>query len=85
MVVGPSGSGKSTLLRCINPWRRIDERRIWVDGMAGRRTTARASRRLRAEVGMVFQQFNLFPHMTVLENITLGPGRCAGVAAGRGA
>jgi len=72
VVLGPSGSGKSTLVRCINRLETIDSGELIVDGMhvEDRRTDIRA---LREEVGMVFQQFNLYPHMTVLENITLAP------------
>jgi len=74
VVIGPSGSGKSTLLRCINRLESIDSGRIVVDGkQVGARGTSIAE--IRAEVGMVFQQFNLFPHKTVLENITLAPVR----------
>src|SRR5438105_8048793 len=74
VVIGPSGSGKSTLLRCINRLESIDSGRIVVDGKhVGARGTSIAE--IRAEVGMVFQQFNLFPHKTVLENITLAPVR----------
>ena len=69
-VVGPSGSGKSTLIRCINQLEVIQKGRIFVDGieLSGRNIDA-----IRHEVGMVFQQFNLFPHMTVLENCMLAP------------
>jgi polar amino acid transport system ATP-binding protein len=74
VVIGPSGSGKSTLLRCINGLESITSGRIVVDGkLVGDRATSIAE--IRAEVGMVFQQFNLFPHKTVLENITLAPVR----------
>jgi polar amino acid transport system ATP-binding protein len=69
VVIGPSGSGKSTLLRCINRLEEFDEGSIVVDGilLAG----AKNINLVRTEVGMVFQQFNLFPHLTVLENISL--------------
>ncbi len=74
VVCGPSGSGKSTLIRCINRLEKHESGRITVDGV-----TLDDSRRsldaIRAQVGMVFQQFNLFPHLTVLENLTLGPLR----------
>jgi ABC-type polar amino acid transport system ATPase subunit len=80
VVIGPSGSGKSTLLRCINGLEPFTSGRIVVDDMlVGGRGTSIA--RVRAEVGMVFQQFNLFPHKTVLENITLAPIRVRKVAA----
>jgi ABC-type polar amino acid transport system ATPase subunit len=76
VLCGPSGSGKSTLLRCVNRLERFEEGRLTVDGVAfapGRREDERALQALRRRVGMVFQQFNLFPHLTVLENLTLGP------------
>ena len=80
-IIGPSGSGKTTLLRCINFLQPYDAGRIYVDGELigyreenGRlvRLPETAVARQRAEIGMVFQQFNLFPHMTALENVTLG-------------
>ena len=72
VVIGPSGSGKSTLIRCINRLEKHDSGRIVVDGVE-MSDDVRNIQEIRREVGMVFQQFNLFPHMTVLENITLGP------------
>ncbi len=69
VIIGPSGSGKSTLLRCINRLGEFDEGRIVVDGIP--LDTAANINAVRTEVGMVFQQFNLFPHLTVLENILL--------------
>ena len=72
VVCGPSGSGKSTLIRCINKLEPIQQGEIVVDGMALSDPTTDITK-LRAEVGMVFQQFNLYPHMTVLQNITLAP------------
>ena len=69
VVIGPSGSGKSTLLRCINHLESVDSGRIVVDGIP--LTDAENINRVRAEVGIVFQQFNLFPHLTALGNITL--------------
>ena len=72
VVCGPSGSGKSTLIRCINKLELIQRGDIVVDGMA-LGDTATDITKLRAEVGMVFQQFNLYPHMTALQNITLAP------------
>jgi ABC-type polar amino acid transport system ATPase subunit len=72
VVFGPSGSGKSTLIRTVNRLERIDGGQLWVLGQAlhdPRVDTAR----LRRDVGMVFQQFNLFPHLSVLDNVTLGP------------
>lgn len=79
VICGPSGSGKSTLIRCINRLEEIQEGRILV---YGREVTggSRAVEAIRREVGMVFQQFNLFPHMTVLENCTLAPRRVRGVS-----
>lgn len=69
VIIGPSGSGKSTLLRCINRLEEFDEGQIIVDGIP--LDTAKNINAVRTEVGMVFQQFNLFPHLTVLENICL--------------
>ena len=70
VVIGPSGSGKSTLLRCINHLETPTSGEIWIDG---ERLThaAKQINEIRAEIGMVFQLFNLFPHLTVLENVTL--------------
>jgi polar amino acid transport system ATP-binding protein len=72
LVIGPSGSGKSTMLRCINRLEHLSSGEIWIDDDE---VTDRASdiRKIREEVGMVFQSFNLFPHLTALQNITLGP------------
>jgi polar amino acid transport system ATP-binding protein len=72
VVCGPSGSGKSTLIRCINKLEPIQKGEIVVDGMP-LADPATDLTKLRAEVGMVFQQFNLYPHMTALQNITLAP------------
>ncbi len=72
VVIGPSGSGKSTFIRCINRLEQHDRGRIVVDGIEMTDDLRRIAG-IRREVGMVFQQFNLFPHLTVLENITLGP------------
>ena len=69
VIIGPSGSGKSTLLRCINHLESVDSGRIVVDGIP--LTEAKNIDRVRAEVGMVFQLFNLFPHLTAIENIAL--------------
>ena len=74
VVCGPSGSGKSTLIRCINRLEEHETGEIIVDGVM-LDGTARSLNAIRARVGMVFQQFNLFPHLTVLENLTLGPVR----------
>lgn len=82
VVIGPSGSGKSTLLRCISGLDPIDTGAVYVDGelrerrglgQGDRRADKKSSRRPRQDVGMVFQQFNLFPHLTALENIALAP------------
>ncbi|HVL89563.1 MAG TPA: amino acid ABC transporter ATP-binding protein, partial [Actinomycetota bacterium] len=72
VVMGPSGSGKSTLIRCINRLEKHDRGRIVVDGVE-MSDDVRKIQEIRREVGMVFQQFNLFPHLTVMENITLAP------------
>jgi polar amino acid transport system ATP-binding protein len=79
VVCGPSGSGKSTLIRCINRLEGINSGDIVVDGVSltDPRTDLRA---LRTEVGMVFQQFNLYPHMTALKNITLAPMKVRGLS-----
>ncbi|MFX0541110.1 amino acid ABC transporter ATP-binding protein [Roseovarius sp. S4756] len=78
VVCGPSGSGKSTLIRCFNGLETHEDGSLTVDG---RRMEAGAPhiRRLRQDVGMVFQQFNLFPHLTVLENLTIGPRKVRGM------
>ncbi|WP_157840876.1 amino acid ABC transporter ATP-binding protein [Halarcobacter anaerophilus] len=72
VVCGPSGSGKSTLIRCINGLEKIDSGDIIVDGINCK--SEKDLQKIRGEVGMVFQHFNLFPHLTILENITLAPG-----------
>jgi polar amino acid transport system ATP-binding protein len=83
-LVGPSGSGKTTFLRCINHLERIDAGRLWVDGeLVGYREEGGKLHELReadvarkrAEIGMVFQRFNLFPHMTALQNVIEAPIR----------
>jgi polar amino acid transport system ATP-binding protein len=88
-LLGPSGSGKSTLLRCINHLEKINRGLLYVDGeLVGYRKAGgklhelheRDVARKRAEIGMVFQHFNLFPHMTALDNVTLAPIRVAGVS-----
>ena len=70
-IIGRSGSGKSTLLRCVNGLEQFQEGALQVDGQALRHKDARAMRELRQHVGMIFQSFNLFPHLTVEKNITL--------------
>jgi len=83
-IIGPSGSGKSTFLRCINHLERVSAGRLWVNGeLVGYRQMGSRLREMRegevanqrADIGMVFQQFNLFPHMTVLENVIEAPIR----------
>lgn len=74
VICGPSGSGKSTLIRCLNHLESHDEGRIIIDGIT-LGDDPHAVQEIRKEVGMVFQQFNLFPHLTVLENLCLAPQR----------
>jgi len=72
VIIGPSGSGKSTLCRCINRLETIESGRILIDGVS-LPEEGRDLARLRADVGMVFQSFNLFAHKTIIDNVTLGP------------
>ena len=72
VIIGPSGSGKSTLLRTVNQLETHDGGRIIVNGIE-LTDDVRSLHKIRAEIGMVFQQFNLFPHLTIMRNITLGP------------
>jgi len=72
LIIGPSGSGKSTLLRCVNRLEQLDSGSILIDGESVTNPTADI-RLIREKVGMVFQSFNLFPHLSVLDNITLAP------------
>ncbi len=72
VVCGPSGSGKSTLIRTINQLEPINDGEIWVDGIQANSTKTNINK-LREDVGFVFQHFNLYPHLSVLENITLAP------------
>ena len=84
VICGPSGSGKSTLLRCINRLERIDRGEITVDGTRVDDATADIAK-VRAEIGMVFQQFNLYPHLRVLDNLTLAPMKVRGLSKDRAA
>ena len=78
VIVGPSGSGKSTLIRCINLLEDYQRGEVRVAGQSVRRGQALAA--VRAEVGMVFQSFNLFPHLSALHNVALGPLRVRGMS-----
>jgi len=89
VLLGPSGGGKSTLLRCVNHLEKIDAGRLWVDGELvgyherGQVLHEMRSREIaaqRSHIGMVFQRFNLFPHMTALENVMEAPRRVQGMA-----
>src|SRR3954471_37426 len=77
VIAGPSGSGKSTMLRCVNGLETVDEGEVLFDGQP---VTGKGLSSLRAQIGFVFQQFHLFPHMTVVQNITLAPVKVKGVA-----
>ena len=78
-LIGASGSGKSTLLRCLNLLETVDDGGIWFEG--NEITDPRVdARRVRGRMGMVFQAYNLFPHMTVLDNVTLAPRRVHGTS-----
>ena len=83
-IIGRSGSGKSTLLRCINGLEPVQGGEVWVDGVAVHDPSSNL-RELRARVGIVFQSFNLFPHLTVERNITLGPTIVKGIGAAEAA
>src|SRR5438128_7724757 len=94
VVIGPSGGGKSTLLRCINHLEKIDAGRIYVDGeLVGYREEEdrihelreREVARRRGEIGMVFQRFNLFPHLTALRNVMEAPMRVRALPRDRAA
>lgn len=73
VICGPSGCGKSTLLRCINGLEKIDNGEIWVNGLPIHGSSGKELMKIRLMVGIVFQNFNLFPHMTALKNINLAP------------
>ena len=79
VIAGPSGSGKSTMLRCINGLETVDGGDVRFDGQSVSRA-GKALSRLRAEIGMVFQQFNLFAHKTVMENVVLAPVEVKGLS-----
>jgi polar amino acid transport system ATP-binding protein len=79
-VIGPSGSGKSTFLRCINLLERSSAGHIYIEGLDVTDHSKVDVNEVRAEVGMVFQRFNLFPHKTVLENITIAPVKVRGLS-----
>jgi ABC-type polar amino acid transport system ATPase subunit len=79
VIAGPSGSGKSTMLRCVNGLETIDAGEVRFDGQPVK--PGKGLSGLRAQIGFVFQQFHLFPHMTVLDNITLAPAKVKGIAA----
>ena len=79
VICGPSGSGKSTLIRCINSLEHHDSGQITVDNIMLNHSRASIAA-IGAEVGMVFQQFNLFPHLSVLQNLTLGPIKVRGLS-----
>jgi ABC-type polar amino acid transport system ATPase subunit len=79
VICGPSGSGKSTVVRCINRLEEHQKGTIRVDGIE-LTNDPRSVAAIRSDVGMVFQQFNLFPHLTVLENLTLGPIKARGMS-----
>jgi ABC-type polar amino acid transport system ATPase subunit len=79
VIAGPSGSGKSTMLRCVNGLETVDAGEVRFDGQPV--STGKGLPALRAQIGFVFQQFHLFPHMTVLQNIALAPVKVKGIAA----
>jgi ABC-type polar amino acid transport system ATPase subunit len=79
VIAGPSGSGKSTMLRCVNGLETVDAGEVLFDGQPVKPGKGLSS--LRSQIGFVFQQFHLFPHMTVLQNITLAPVKVKGIAA----
>ena len=83
IILGPSGSGKSTFIRTLNRLQPHDGGRVIVDGIElNEDTTVADLKHVRSEIGFVFQQFNLFPHLTVLENVALGPQKVKGMAKG---
>ena len=78
VIIGPSGTGKSTLLRCINRLTEPDRGRVWLDGVEVTSPKVNINR-IRAQIGFVFQNFNLFTHLTALENVRLGPMKVKGM------
>ena len=84
VICGPSGSGKSTLIRCVNQLEQHQHGQIYIDGVDVRDGAA-GQAAIRDNVGMVFQQFNLFPHLTILQNLTVGPIRARGLPAAEAA
>ncbi len=83
IILGPSGSGKSTFIRTLNRLQPHDGGRVIVDGIElNEDTTVADLKHVRSEIGFVFQQFNLFPHLTVLENVALGPQKVKGMTKG---
>lgn len=83
VICGVSGSGKSTLIRCINGLESIDEGKITVEGLSVNERERKILREVRKRVGIVFQSFNLFPHLTALENVTLAPKEVKKVKKGK--
>ncbi len=79
VICGPSGSGKSTVVRCINQLEKHQKGTIRIDGVE-LKDDAKSAATIRSEVGMVFQQFNLLPHLSVLDNLTLGPIKARGLS-----
>ncbi|MAK32943.1 MAG: ABC transporter ATP-binding protein, partial [Acidiferrobacter sp.] len=79
VVCGPSGSGKSTMIRCINRLEEHDDGEIWVNGNPLTEDVKKLTE-IRKDVGMVFQQFNLFPHLSVVDNLTLAPMKARGLS-----
>lgn len=77
VVMGPSGTGKSTLLRCLNYLTSPDAGRVWLDGEA---VTARNINQIRAQIGFVFQDFNLFTHLRAIDNVRIGPRKIRGLS-----
>ncbi len=83
VLIGASGSGKSTLLRCVNGLESVDAGRIVLDGTVEVTDPGIDLDKVRRRVGIVFQSYNLFPHMTVIDNVTLAPRKVVGVSAGQ--